>query len=130
MRTRLGLSLGLALTVVAALAPAARAELRMRRPSTPRPAAAVETFAVSGTCSGAISTEVSVGGTSYRLSYGALIYELGRGLVPVGTAYYDRVVTVSGRVVRGTYIVDNVLVRPPTYGLGGAVSVMDASRPR
>jgi len=130
MRTRIGLTLGLALAVLATFAPVAGAELRMRRPTPPRPVAAVETFALSGTCSGAISTEVVVGGTSYRLSYRALIYELGRGMVPIGTAYYDRVVTVSGHVVRGTYIVDNVLVRPPSYSLGGAVSVMDENRPR
>jgi hypothetical protein len=129
MRTRIGLSLGLALAVIAALAPAAGAELRMRRPTMPRPAA-VETFAISGTCSGAIATEVSVGGTVYRLAHGAFIYELGRGLVPLGTAYYDRVVTITGRNVRGTLMVDNVLVRPPSYSVGGTVGVMDESRPR
>jgi hypothetical protein len=130
MRTRFGLTLGLALATVAVLAPAAGAEFRLGRREAPR-RASVETFTFSGACSGAISDEVRVDGRGYRLARDARIYELGVGLVPAGTAYYDRVVTVSGRKVRNVLIVDNVLVRAATYTVGpGTVSILDASAPR
>jgi hypothetical protein len=134
MRTRLGSLLGLALTLVALLATAAGAEMRRSwQPagslSRPQP------FTISGQSSGPIEGEIQVDGTSYRLARDARIYEVGRGFVPAGTSYYDRVLCISGMKWRNTLVVYNVLVRPapdPAASMAQAspVGLHDDSQPR
>lgn len=130
MGIRTGTSVVLALAMLAALAPAAGADARLRK-AAPRPRAQAAIVSFSGTCSGPIGDEIRVAGTSYRVSRNVRIYEIGRGVVPRGTAYWDRMVTVSGAKVRETFIVQSVVVRPDTWrSSGGAVGVEPENGPR
>lgn len=128
MRNPIGITLVLALALVATLAPRAGAEVRGRRPGA-RPAKQVETFVLSGTCSGTIDREIRVDGATYFVSPDARIFEIGRGEVPAGSAYWDRMVTLTGVKVRGTLVVQRVTVRPAAWGAGTA-TVADENRPR
>ncbi len=59
------------------------------------------------------------------------IYESGGGVVPSGTVYHDRVVTVSGTRLRDTFMVQSVVVRPDAWpSSAGGVGVMPESAPR
>lgn len=130
MRIPFGTSLVLALAVLGALAPPAGADVRLRK-GAPRPRAATPIVTFSGTCSGPIASEVLVAGTRYRVSPNVRIYEIGRGVVPAGTSYFDRVVTVSGVRVRDTFIVQSVVVRPDAWPSSGAgVGVEPENGPR
>lgn len=132
MRHRPGVSLALALTIAAVLVTAAGAgeTARQRKaPSSPRLRAQVVTF--SGSLSGPIADGMRVGGIAYRVAPDVRIFEIGRGVVPAGTSYFDRVVTVSGIKVRDTFVVQSVLVRPDAWaGSGGGAGVESDSSPR
>jgi hypothetical protein len=130
MRHRFGPTLAIAIAIVATLAPRAGADARQRKASaSARARAEVVTF--SGACSGAIAGEMRVAGLSYRVSPNVRIYEIGRGVMPGGTAYYDRVVTVSGIKVRDTFVVQSVVVRPETWPSStGATGIEPESGPR
>ncbi len=130
MRNRFGLSLALALAIVAVVAPRAGADVRLRK-ATANARARAEIVTFSGSCSGPIAGEIRVAGASYRVSPNVRIYEIGRGVVPSGTAYYDRIVTVSGTRVRDTFLVQSVVVRPAAWpSSSGAVGVESAPGPR
>jgi hypothetical protein len=130
MRIPFGSSLVLALAILGALAPPAGADVRLRK-AAPRSRAATPVVTFSGTCSGPIAGEVVVAGTRYRVSPNVRIYEIGRGVVPAGTSYFDRVVTVSGVRVRDTFIVQSVVVRPDAWPSSGAgVGVEPENAPR
>ena len=130
MRHRLGLSLVFALTLVAVLAPRAGADARQRK-AAPSPRARAQVVTVSGRCSGPIGSEMRVGGTAYRVAPDVRIYEIGRGVVPGGTPYFDRVVTVSGIQVRSTFIVQSVVVRPDTWpSSAGGVGIEPETGPK
>lgn len=130
MRQRLVVTLALAISLAAGAAPADAADARQRKaPPRARPSAAIQTF--SGVCAGPIAGEMRVSGTVYRVSPDVRIYEIGRGAVPAGTSYYDRVVTVSGTKVRDTFIVQSVVVRPVAWSSSpGPVGVEPEASPR
>ena len=130
MRIRSGVPVILALVTLAALAPNAGADARLRK-AAPRARVPSPIVTFSGTCSGPIAREIRVAGASYRVSPDVRIYEIGRGVVPAGTAYFDRVVTVSGRKVRDTFIVESVVVRPDAWpSSGSGLGVEPETSPR
>lgn len=73
-------------------------------------------FSDCGEFSGAIGGEIMLHGTRYRLADNATIYQIGGGLVPQGTVFDLRMVTVLGTVRGNSKIVHSVLVRPPAAG--------------
>lgn len=134
MRHRIGTTLGIALALAGAIVTAPDAAPRTRQIVT-SPLMRAETFSVSGRASGPVAGEIRVDGIAYRLAPDARIYEVGRGFVPGGTAYVDRVVNVSGVKVRSTLVVHSVLVRPapdPFTGPNpaGAASAEEAASAR
>lgn len=132
MRHRIPASLALAVAAAAVFATTATAgdHARLRKPlASPRLRAAAGTF--SGSLSGPIADGMVVGGVTFRVAPDVRIYELGRGIVPPGTSYFDRRVTVSGIKVRDTFVVQSVLVRPDRWGGSvGGTGVEPADAPK
>jgi hypothetical protein len=120
--------LGPALALVVMLATTAGAE-EHRHKTVSSPLARAQAFKLAGRCSGPIDGQIVIDGVSYRVSPDVRIFELGRGAVPRGTAYYDRVVTVTGLKWRETLVVYSVLVRPDAYSASGTVGVKEGSSP-
>lgn len=131
MRHTSGVILVLALTSTAALVTAAVAgeNARLRRTlASPRLQSRVTTF--SGQLNGPIASEMRVDGVTYRVAPDVRIFELGRGAMPSGTSYFDRVATVSGVRVRETFIVQSVIVRPAAWSTRGTTGIEPADAPR
>lgn len=78
-----------------------------------RPTLPSETFSVSGFFTGAVASGMVVNGTGLQLAPEAVVYEIGRGVVPQGTFFRDRMVCLSGTQVGNTLLVRSVMVRPP-----------------
>ena len=114
MRNRIGTFLGLAITLSLTLVVAAGADEARRPPhgSMTNALLRMQPFGVSGQYSGTLAGEIRIDGISYRLSPDATIYEIGRGLVPQGTAVEYRYVYLSGLKVRGSMLVYGVILRP------------------
>lgn len=129
MRNRLGITLGLALALGIVLTTAAGAEFRLRK-GLSNPLLRGQTFVLAGRVSGPIANEIRIDETTYMVAPDAQIYEIGRGIVPSGTSYYDRIVSVTGIKVRGTLVVTGVTVRPYSYPGSGTVGIQDASSPK
>ena len=130
MRNRLGTFLAVALALAAVLASPSGAEDR-RHKAPDSPLLRAQAFTLAGRLTGSIGTQIQIDGTTYRVSPDASVYEVGRGRVPSGTAYYDRVVSVTGLKWRNTLVVYSVTVRPATVpGMSGAVGVDDGNSPR
>ena len=113
MRTHISLSLGalLAISLIAPPAPAAaktRHSVRGGVRAHPQSAS----FSVSGRFSGTIGGDIILDGVVYRLTTGASIYELGRGMLPPGTFISDRVIFLSGARQSNGMAVSSVIVRP------------------
>jgi hypothetical protein len=125
MRNRLVTSLGIALALVTVLASWAGAEDR-RRQAPPSPYLHAQVFALAGRSSGAIGSDLQIDGVTYRVSPDAHLYEIGVGEVPRGTAYYDRVVSVTGLRWHNTLVVYSVTIRPAAVpGMSGTVGIQD-----
>lgn len=129
MRNRLGITLGLALALGTVLTTAAGAEFRLRK-GLSSPLLRAQTFVLAGRVSGPIANEIRIDETTYMVSPDAQIYEIGRGIVPSGTSYYDRIVSVTGIKWRNTLVVTSVTVRPYSYPGSGTVGIQDADSPK
>lgn len=116
MRNQPGIAAVLTLVLLAASLPATRAHAQGRlftRPARPAASAAAgPSFILSGEFSGIVAGQLIVDGKPYRLSPEANIYEVGKGAVPIGTAYSNRIVFISGVQTSGAAIVSSVIVRP------------------
>jgi hypothetical protein len=114
MRNRIGTSLGLAiaLSLVGALVATAGEAGRPFRSVKARALLDAETFGVSAQYSGAVIGEIRIDGVSYRIAPDASIYEIGSGLVPLGTVVQDRYVYLTGLKIGRTMMVYAVALRP------------------
>jgi hypothetical protein len=70
-------------------------------------------FDVSGEFTGTLGGEILLAGVSYRLASDAVVYEIGRGLLPLGTMVVDRHVFLSGLGSDESGLIRMVIVRPP-----------------
>jgi hypothetical protein len=113
MRKHLSLQIGvasmLALTVaVAAAGPAGRRFHSVRAEEFER----AQPVCVGGEFSGTIGGEMVINGLPYRLATNAIVYQIGTGLIPLGTTVQDRSVTLSGLKMNNTTVIYSVSVRP------------------
>ncbi len=69
-------------------------------------------FALSGDFSGSLTGEIYIEGKAFRIAPDASIYEIGKGLVPLGTSYSNRRIFVSGVQTAGPAVIYSVNVRP------------------
>ncbi|MBI5169270.1 MAG: hypothetical protein HZA61_07260 [Candidatus Eisenbacteria bacterium] len=117
------LLLTVGVTIVAAPADAQFDKLRGKRRSSRPPgpvAPAYPTFAATGEWGGVLSGEIVLNGRPYRIAPSAAIYEVGRGPMPVGTSYANRMLFVTGFESSTGSIVTSVIVRPARdVALGG-----------
>jgi hypothetical protein len=90
--------LAVAAVMTAAVVPDAGAQSRTYQPrKKPVPAASsLPRFALSGDFSGSLTGEIYIEGKAFRIAPDASIYEVGKGLVPLGTSYSNRRIFVSG----------------------------------
>lgn len=120
MRSRIGILLGIALTLpVTTLSASGASSPRKLRPEV-KALLQARTFADAGEFSGELAGTITVNGTVYRLAPEVMIYEIGRGRMPSGTLVYRRMMALSGVTVGGSAIVHQIIVRPASNG--GAVS--------
>ena len=116
MRKHPSLSVGVAaaLLMVVAIAATATAAGRTRpfRSSRAEGYLRSQPFTLAGEFSGTLSGEIVLNGLPYRLSPNAFVYEIGRGVVPVGTEVRDRFVTVSGLTTNRVTVVYSIIIRP------------------
>ena len=113
MRNRIGICIAVALGIWVSAPIASIAD--GRRPpgrGISRKAVDSESFSISGAFSGALRGDILVDSVVYRLAPTAVVYEIGRGLVPLGTAFGDRVVILTGQPEGGAIVVYSVIVRP------------------
>lgn len=106
--------LAVAALLTAAVAPDADAQSRTYQPRK-KPAAAppsLPRFALSGDFSGSLTGEIYLDGKAYRIAPDASIYEIGKGLVPLGTSYSNRRIFVSGVQTAGPAVIYSISVRP------------------
>lgn len=106
--------LALAAVMTAAAVPDAGAQSRTYQPrKKPVPAASsLPRFALSGDFSGTLTGEIYIEGKAFRIAPDASIYEVGKGLVPLGTSYSNRRIFVSGVQTAGPAIIYSISVRP------------------
>ncbi len=139
MRDRFGIALRLALVLalVGSLASAAGAAKSKARPlGKAGPLLRSETFSTSGDFSGVLNGEIWMDGVGYTLSTDALVYEIDRGVLPLGTVVSDRMVWLSGLKSGSSMMVYSVVIRPGTYVRAvvtepsDQVRVADESRPQ
>jgi len=97
---------------------------------------APDTFSASGEFVGTLDWEFPLGGAMYHLSPDAQIYEIGRGLLPIGSLIGDRFIYISGVGPAGSSPVTTVIVRPSDEAAAsnvipdGSVQMRDPSAPR
>ncbi|HTQ47688.1 MAG TPA: hypothetical protein VMI75_33255 [Polyangiaceae bacterium] len=121
----------MALALVLAAAVPGRAETVRRGPI--RMAEPADIFTASGELSGTLDPDFPVNGVMYHLSPDALIYEIGRGIIPPGSFIGDRMVFVAGPATGNT--VTTVIVRPSGESVSrtavpdGSVQTRSASEP-
>ena len=115
MRNRTGIAVGLAFALVLAtvLIPTAGADGRRPR-RLQSDLLRMETFNVSGEFTGALSGEILLGGTRYRIGTNVQVYEIGRGLIPAGSVVGARHVFLAGVKTLGSNTVFSIIVRPAT----------------
>jgi hypothetical protein len=112
MRNRIGLILAIALTLPVATTAVFGGEFGGRRH---RPHAQTlldaDRFADVGVFTGALEGIIVLNGTPYRLAPNVCIYDVGRGVLPVGTFLGGCLVACSGVTLRGYQVVDQIIVR-------------------
>ncbi len=115
MRNRTSTTVGAALVLALMVFAAANtgADSRSKRKDTDFYG---QPFNTSGTFSGALGGSIVVGGVLYQLSPDVQLYEIGRGLVPVGEAYNGRFVFLSGARSGGSELIYSVIIRPASDG--------------
>jgi hypothetical protein len=97
MRDRCGITLSLALALALTVTCASAAGPARPRPiGKAGPLLQAQPFLVSGEFTGPIGGEIRIDGVSYRLATDALVYEIGKGVVPLGTVVDGRVLCLSG----------------------------------
>ena len=113
MRNRTGIllsaALAFALTAISVANTGADSRLPRGRAAASRPS---QSFDVSGVFTGVFGREIQLGTASYRLAPNAMVYEIGRGLLPLGTLVTDRYVFLSGLGSEDAGLVYMVIVRP------------------
>jgi hypothetical protein len=117
MRNRIWIVLGiaLALPVTATLVFGGSARERKHRPYVDELINA-EHFTDVGEFTGALEGIIVLNGTPYRLAANVCIYDVGRGALPVGTFLGGAIVACSGVTLRGSQVVDQIIVRPGVDG--------------
>lgn len=113
MRNRPAVALAVVVVLGVAMLAAHGAEAGPRKTSrAARTLLAAPSFTDAAEFSGTIDGELYVNGTRYRLAPDAVIFEVGVGVVPRGSYYSGRVVSVSGVAQRRQMMVQTVIVRP------------------
>jgi hypothetical protein len=112
MRNRIGLILAIALALPAVTSSVLGGEFGGRR-HRPHVQALLnaEHFAAVGEFTGALEGTIILNGTTYRLAPNVCIYDVGRGALPVGAFLGGRIVACSGVTLRGTQVIDQIIVR-------------------
>jgi hypothetical protein len=112
MRNRIGLILVIALTLPVATNAVFGGEFggRKHRPHV-QALLDADRFADVGVFTGALEGIIILNGTPYRLAPNVCIYDVGRGVLPVGTFLGGYLVACSGITLRGSQVVDQIIVR-------------------
>jgi hypothetical protein len=112
MRTRIGLILAIALTLPVATTAVFGGEFGGRR-HRPHVQALLdaERFADAGAFTGALEGIIILNGTPYRLAPDVFIYDVDRGSLPVGTFLGGYIAACFGATLRGSQVVDQIIVR-------------------
>jgi hypothetical protein len=117
MRNRIGLILAIALTLLVATTSVFGGEFggRRHRPHV-QSLLQADPFADVGEFTGALEGIIVLNGTPYRLAPNVRIYDVGRGVLPAGTFLGGYIVTCSGVTLRGSQVVDQIIVRAGANG--------------